>query len=70
MHPARLCRTLLRRLFGAWILPAERAVKVAHDITISRRRAQRRPLPRPVSHLTGRPVLRVIQGGKSVRKTA
>lgn len=66
MHPVQIVRTVLKRLFDRWISPAERAVHVAHGIEVARRRAARRPLPRH----RGRPLLRVIQGGKSLRTAA
>ena len=69
MHPVRFFRTLLKRVFEQWISPADRAVRVAHDIRIARRRAERRPLARPLTQpiqpTTGRPRLRLIQGGRS-----
>lgn len=70
MHPVLMSRNLLKRLFHQWLGPAERAVHVAHDIQMARRRAERRPLPRARPSPSGRPVLRVIQGGKSLRASA
>lgn len=67
MHPVQFYRGLLKRLLGHWIEPVERAVHVAHGIQAARRRAERRPLPRSQPSLSGRPMLRLIQGGMSLQ---